>query len=937
MKLLLFAAVAPMLFCGCDELKSRLDVAESETGELKVEISQLEKTVADLSDLKAALEVKVTELERQLAAAGDEDAALSSRIDELKETIEELEGNIAGLRTLIDGKVSYAEYAEFVAEVTESLKTLGRVESLCAGFPDGKTVKEYVDDAVAALTSASGSYMLKTEFEEFYGQYSAFVAAHHSAVEALEREIASLEAQIDAIPAGPDMTPYENQIKDLQNRIGELEDGLFTLDEIKEIFNDETNGYIETIKSEIEQYVRELVKDMEVSDDLLQEAVEEAIKNLNAAYKQQIDDLTSRVTALEEKVGIIEGKVDALLTRIQSLVYVPETSDGKIHIGASYIAEIKDGIESNTKISVTSAHKIKYRVSPADLSIGLVKLYEQDPNSFSFWQEHVSRVYETQAATTGLHIFSAETVASRADAREGHDGVHEFNIEDVEEVSPGVIQITVRNEHAFDHEDLAVALCIKHEDAETKVLTEYVSAYTTVVGSGSNLVGRFHLAKKENDSYTKVSRTDRVDYIVIYDDQTTIKLMEGYEVAYDDGENVISLTEAKEKYGWDASLECKIARVKKEGAIVTNYIKHSTIIPADWSSNLSEDLEFHMNSDAELSDVGSSMILYYGVSVYNGDPDKKVTIIPLIEACITVVPPTYTVAATVTWDSDKFYYGTQNSAGWQSQNATYTTLAELKYDSGTGLTSASNLPGSVYKDVFADEPASWMHGSVPDGVKTDDNLNVTATVQNGGLAFEVKGFKYCKGIYDVDLSREGDNGIATSGVKKIEVNGRLTFDGPTSDEFRISLGSTENPITISADGNGKGVGNGTSYVLTYMTAKSDSFTPKEKVLPLNTKFFKSAIFQTAKVESENVICVRQSGDASAPEQLKLKYHNKNGGRPSPLLWSINVAGDNGDDPKVSGIKEETTYKLGNFDIKIPGYDELTIHVTGGAFKFVPKN
>lgn len=935
LKFLLFAAVAPMLFCGCDELKSRLDVAESETGELKVEISQLEKTVADLSDLKAALEVKVTELERQLAAAGDEDAALSSRIDELKETIEELEGNVAGLRTLIDGKVSYAEYAEFVAEVTESLKTLGRVESLCAGFPDGKTVKEYVDDAVAALTSASGSYMLKTEFEEFYGQYSAFVAAHHSAVEALEREIASLEAQIDAIPAGPDMTPYENQIKELQNRIGELEDGLYTLDEIKGIFNDETNGYIETIKSEIEQYVRELVKDMEVSDDLLQEAVEGAIEQLNAAYKQKIDGLTGRVTDLEKKVGIIEGKVDALLTRIQSLVYVPETSDGKIHIGISYIAGIKDGIETGNKINVTSAHKIRYRVSPADLSIGLVKLYEQDPNSFSFWQEHVSRVYETQAATTGLHISSVKTVASRADAREGHDGVHEFNIEDVEEVSPGVIQITVRNEHAFDHEDLAVALCIKHDDAETKVLTEYVSAYTTVVGSGSNLVGRFHLAKKENDSYTKVSRTDRVDYIVRYDDQTTIKLMDGYEVAYDDGENVISLAEAKEKYGWDASLECKIARVKKEGAIVTNHIKHSTIIPADWSSNLSDDLEFHMNSDAEPSDVGSSMIFYYGVSVYN--EDTEVIIIPLIEACITVVPPTYTVAATVTWDSDKFYYGTQNSAGWQSQNATYTTLAELKYDSGTGLTSASNLPGSVYKDVFADEPASWKLGQVSDDVKTDNNLNVTATAQNGGLAFEVKGFKYCKGTYDVDLSREGDNGIATSGEKKIEVNGRLTFEGPKSDEFSISLGSTENPIIIPADGNGKGVGNGTSYVLTYMTAESDSFIPKEKVLPLDTKFFKSAIFQMAKVESENVTCARQSGDESAPEQLKLRYHNKIGGRPSPLLWSINVADDNGGEPKVSDIEEETTYEFGKFDIKIPGYDELTIHVTGGAFKFVPKN
>lgn len=922
LKLLLFAAVAPMLFCGCDELKSRLDVAESETGELKVEISQLEKTVADLSDLKAALEVKVTELERQLAAAGDEDAALSSRIDELKETIEELEGNIAGLRTLIDGKVSYAEYAEFVAEVTESLKTLGRVESLCAGFPDGKTVKEYIDDAVAALTSASGSYMLKTEFEEFYGQYSAFVAAHHSAVEALEREIASLEAQIDAIPAGPDMTPYENQIKELQNRIDALEQDKITMDQVKELFDTETQVYFDSIKEEIESMVDQKVQDL-LTEDELNAAVENAIQKLTEEYADKVDNLRKDVDALTVKV-------DALLKRIQSLVYVPETSDGKIHIGTSYIAEIKEGNKSSTKIEVTSTHKIKYRVSPADLSTDLVSLYRLDHESFSFWQEHVSRVYETQAATTGLHISSAETVASRADAREGHDGVHEFNIVDVEEVenSPGVIQITVDNEHAFDHEDLAVALCIKHEDAETGVLTEYVSAYTTVVGTGSNLVDRFHLAKNENGSYTKVSRTDRVDYIVIYDDTTPIKLMDGYEVAYDDGENVISLAEAKEKYGWDEELKYTIKHgtvetVSSNGKNFTSY----TITPADWKNQLEAPLSFQMKDGASASDVGAQWSINYKVLVSKGTES-----VPIhdIKACVTVVPSEYEVSADVFWNGDNFFYG--KSYGWQSTYASYTVGTKLTYKNNSNDVSASNLPVSVYNDVFSDTP--WTLGEVPQDIQKE-NLNVTALMKDGKLSFNVKGFKFCEGSHSVSLSR---NDIATSGSKKISVTGNLTFKGPEQKDLNITLETSDSPRILSVKKEDyEGIGNGFPYALAYMSAASGYGMTEGNNLPLSTDFFNSEISFFSATVKDGIVCTKQDGgDNDAPARLKLRYHDKSGGRPMVLLRSINVTDEKGSlYPDFSSISQETTYTFEGFDITIP--EGPTIHVAGGAFKFVPKN
>ena len=909
---LLVVVLSAFVFAGCSDddkdliadqekeisgLTENLRNLQADYNELKRAKEDLEKINKGLEDEKEQLvkdkqelEQKKTELESEKGRLEGENQNLNSQINGFENQIEDINSKITGIEASINelenyksklekllGEASEEGYTGLVEKVLDGLKILGDLQALCGSAVDyegSSTIKEYIDKAMEGLTSSLGNGVLKSEFDDFKNKYTEFKTKIESA-------------------------------------------GYVTTKEVEALFTKETESF--------KQGVLDIVTEATIDQEELSEALQQAIKELGDNYASKVDDLITRVEKLEAQVA-------GLLGRIQSLVYVPKTADGKIHIGTSYISAVDEsGAETGNKIELSSTKKLEYRVSPAELRDYLLE-YEEEV-TFSFYQAHVSREGTVAiSAPQGLRVRQSSVVATRAETREGHDGLNEFNVVKIEAGNDaGTLLITVDNEHDFTHEDLAVALCIRQNNTNTGVLTEFTSPYTTVIGEGTNLTDRFYVAKSEEDgTYSKVSRTDRIDYTLIYDDVTPVEFMKGYEVVYDNGETVMSLAEAKEKYEWDDELTGEIKRTGRTylGSWTTS--SDYVITPQNYQRNTTDPLTFQLSQSAISSDnVGKNWSCGYKASISAGG--KSVDILSDVKAYVTVMPAEYVVDAHIIWNSGKWYNG--KSKGWHSDEAAYTSdRVTLKYKKDNTLADESNLPPRIRREIFGDGRPWKIDGDLPRDLNVENNLDVNVATNIQDLAFTVKGYKYSAGEKVVKIKREGaGDGIPTSGIKKITVTGQLTFEGPTETDLNIKIGTADKPVVMATDPKKyEGWGNGTAYALMYLQL-SPILIPQDKTVPVTGKFFTGGtpfFYATIGDDIEKVKCTKSSGDG--PETLDLEYYSKVGGRPSPLLHSVNVKSND----QLKNIKSETTYTFDTgFDILLP--DGPTIKVTGGTFKFVP--
>lgn len=758
----IFAAAAALAIAGCtkDDGASGGGVDNSqELASLREQIAQLEKTVSSLEQTKSALENEKAALERekaeiekeledakssqnqQIAQLEQKLAAIEQRISTTEDATGALTASITGMSTQIEsmqnavnGKVDKSEYDRFVQQtndaIQENLALLAKLEVLCAGFGEGENIKSYIDSAVESLTSSLGNYVLKSVYESFYQEFKTFEEKYETDKSSIEAQIRELAALIEALDPDTGNDSSIGDLTQLQLRLAELEAKAVSMEDVYSKFSAECLQFNNGVNGVIDAALAEGGK--------ISAAIEQTVKSLLGDFASEVDQLKSIVDDLAGRVGSLEEQMADIIGRIQSLVYVPKTSDGMIHIGSTYIAANDD---DENRIEVASTKKIEYRVSPAELSAQLVKL---PVTAFSFWQEHVTRAEQPS--------------------------MDEFHVVKVEEGNgPGEILITVNNEHDFTFQNLAVALCVKSESA-SGVKTEFTSPYTTVIKDGRNIFGRFYLARNTASGYERVYDDELVN-IVKYDDATTGTLFgTDYEVVYDNGEEIMSLNDAKERFEWEVDI--KWTKTGVAGAFV-NELSNITTVPAAPNSDRSKPVTFTMSSSSDRSNIGKKLSDKYRIDLISGN--VTVTLKPQFGATVLACDTKYTVEGThtVVWQYGKWEAATGRLVGDYSPYIT-----EPGEVTGTGI---DDMPESVVKAMFSSSN-EWVAVKKDDsGINGELTVRSTTPVRDGGkwkTGFSLLGYKYSEGTESLQSLTCAARPAHMIGNGTIELSvSNFTFDG----------------------------------------------------------------------------------------------------------------------------------------------------------------
>ena len=442
-----------------DALETQLAGVETELTGVKSELEQAKKDLADLQSKAAtkeelaALEAKVAtkaELAEQLAALQTE---LESQIGAVEARVKANEDAIAALQSFVNGfngDLAAAGYANF-AEVLAALNTLkANYEQHLVDFDNYKgEAAKALADAVAELEAAYKAAIaeLKAELVEkietadalLQGQIDDLVEDLAAAVEDitdLQADMLAVEGRLDAAEAA--IAANADAIATAQEDIKDLKAADEALD--KKI--DETKAALEAALAEAVELLEASIEDLQGQIDETNDALATLTENFNT-LRADYDKFVAEVNA---KLDALTANVEGLLNRIQSVVYVPEYTDGKITV-----KNVTFGNDAASMVLCGYA-KVQYDIYPAYAAEALATSYKE-----------------------GMLSFNHEDLKTRA--------AHEFDILAVNYKGNGRVELEVLL-HNFDlaTENVAVSLVVNAPEGD-KTASNLSSCYAQLYAS----------------------------------------------------------------------------------------------------------------------------------------------------------------------------------------------------------------------------------------------------------------------------------------------------------------------------------------------------------------------------------------------------------------------------------------------------------------------
>lgn len=354
------------------DLQSTLDQLEAKLAADYALKSELETVKAQIADEKAALEAAI--------AAGDEAAIAAAKAD-LDAAVAQVTTEIAGLHTRLDALEAAVKCDEIAAQLAAldayvlSMEEaiVGRLDTIEQALSavtvlleDEAAARQYEDEMLAKsieglqenLTSVinlvtdlqSKEYVTAEELYEVYGSIETTntalssvllqlqdLAAKHDqdvlelyakingveeALSALIFTVTDVQTELDAQVAA--LEAIEGYIQELYLADNALQENLtqllnVTQDQLDELYDFQNELYSQI--TTLQQFCTQMINSYETAD-----------QELLALIMETKAELSQTITFLTNLLNDYTGQIDDLAARVQSLVFIPEYSDGKATI-----------------------------------------------------------------------------------------------------------------------------------------------------------------------------------------------------------------------------------------------------------------------------------------------------------------------------------------------------------------------------------------------------------------------------------------------------------------------------------------------------------------------------------------------------------------------------------------------------------------------------
>lgn len=360
-KALLCGAVVAMI--GCTDLHSDIKLVETTNNEaLKELAAKLEADYATKQALAAAqealnakdgdLQAAIDEVKKSLEAYATNDAvnAVLAHVAELEAALgaaqEEVNAALAGLQAALE--TAQEEIYGRIETVEETLSaSLVLIEDLAAEDEQIWNSFNTLQESVSALSTLLDE--ATAEHDQIYQQINTVTETLSTVITMLEdyatkQEVEEVYTKINTV---------EEFITGLTNRVVDVEDALAIHLAAFEAYKLSVEEAIALATEDMQEYLTQLLNvtnDQIAEITALQEAlveridtIEKTITNLINLNNDQYDEVLSLIIETKEELTLVvnnilnylsdmQGQIDDLAARVQSLVFIPEYSDGKATI-----------------------------------------------------------------------------------------------------------------------------------------------------------------------------------------------------------------------------------------------------------------------------------------------------------------------------------------------------------------------------------------------------------------------------------------------------------------------------------------------------------------------------------------------------------------------------------------------------------------------------
>ena len=291
------------------------------------------------------------------------DALESSEIVNIKSQIAAFNSSLEAVQNKVNG-IKDCDCASEMATIKTTLEDLQSQVGLLLTAEEFNAYKTTNDAAVAEILTKFQSYVTREEYLEFYSRcnsnmtdlltmvngkvsktdFNTLKAVYDSALVAINQKLADLQGGVSE----EELNAFKAEVKTAQEEMGGKLDDLSTT-----VSN--LGGTVSGLSTDV------------------------------AILQGEVENLTTRVTALETALKVIQTQMEALMNKINSVVYVPDYSDGLIKIKV-----IPETVE------------MKYDIRPAALAATLAEAIAEEKASASF----VLRSVATRAVNPAMTIKS---------------------------------------------------------------------------------------------------------------------------------------------------------------------------------------------------------------------------------------------------------------------------------------------------------------------------------------------------------------------------------------------------------------------------------------------------------------------------------------------------------------------------------------------------